>query len=399
MTHPIIASKLVVGADAEQAATEAARAVAAELGGHADLVVVFASPQLCDDPPAVRAAIAAELAPRHMIGCMGAGVVGTGREVETDAALVVWAAVLPAARITPIRAVGRRDSDGELEISGWPVAEGDDPPDRPRPANGEVVIALADPFSYPVDTLLRIANSAQWRPTIVGGLAAGGDRPGDHVLWLDDEHMCDGLVGVRIGGIDVTTAVSQGCTPIGPDMVVTDGDNAGRIYSLAGAPALSKLQDILDGLDDATLELVNSGITLGIVMNENQPDYQSGDYLMRGILGADADNGAIHVGEQVRVGQTVRLHVRDNVSASDDLHAVTHAAAQRHQREIAGALMFTCIARGAAMFHEAHHDAGVLATRFGDPPVAGLFCNGEFGSVGGRNYLHAFTATIAVFGA
>jgi small ligand-binding sensory domain FIST len=399
MSHPIIASQLVVGSDPAHAATEAARAVAATLAGPADLVVVFASPQLCGDPAVVRDAIAAELAPRHMIGCTGAGIVGSGREVETEPALVVWGAILPGARITPIRSVGWRDTDGSIDVVGWPTAASGGGAGGHGPGSDQIVIALADPFSYPVDTLLRIANSGAWRPSIVGGLAAGGDRPGDHVLWLDDQCLHDGMVGISIGGITLSTAVSQGCTPIGPDMVVTDADGAGCIYSLAGTPALTKLQDILDGLDDATLELVNSGITLGIVMNENQADYQSGDYLMRGILGANADDGAIHVGEHVRIGQTVRLHVRDNVSASHDLHAVTHTAAQRHDGDIAGALVFTCIARGAAMFHDPHHDAGVLATRLGDPPVAGLFCNGEFGAVGGRNYLHGFTATIAIFGA
>jgi len=398
MTSPIIASHLVVGADAAGAATEAARAVGAELGGPADLAVVFASPSLCADPAVVRDAIAAELAPRHLLGCMGAGIVGTGREVEHEPALVVWGAVLPGARITPIRSVGWRDADGALEITGWPAEAGTAGAAGQVPGDRDVVIALADPFSYPVDALLHVANTSAGRPPVVGGLAAGGERPGDHVLWLDDQYMHDGLVGVSIGGISVSTAVSQGCTPIGPEMVVTDADGEGRIYALAGTPALTKLQDILDSLDDATLESVNSGMTLGIVMNENQPEYHNGDYLMRGILGANADDGAIHVGEHVRIGQTVRLHVRDNVSATQDLRTVTRDAATRHGGAIAGALLFTCIVRGSAMFPDPHHDAAIVAGAFGDPPVAGLFCNGEFGAVAGRNYLHGFTATIAVFG-
>ena len=119
---------------------------------------------------------------------------------------------------------------------------------------------------------------------------------------------------------------------------------------------------------------------------------------MRGILGANPDDGSIHVGEQVRIGQTVRLHVRDNVSANSDLNSVTRAASTTLNDDIAGALVFTCIARGAAMFAEPHHDASLIADRFGNAPVAGLFCNGEFGAVAGTTFLHGFTATIAVFG-
>ena len=35
----------------------------------------------------------------------------------------------------------------------------------------------------------------------------------------------------------------------------------------------------------------------------------------------------------------------------------------------------------------------------GDIPAAGLFCNGEIGPVGGRSFLHGFTATMVLFGA
>lgn len=398
MSPQIIATRMVSGTDPAAAAAEAARGVAAELGGPADLVVVFASPALCTDPAAIRDAIGAELSPRHLIGCMGAGVLGEGRELEDRPALVVWGAILPGARITPLRAVGWRTPDGEIEVAGWPTEAGAGTPASGLPGADDVVLALADPYTFPTDALLRIIDTAPWQPPIVGGLAAGGSRPGEHVLWLDEHAMHDGLVGVAIGGISLVTAVSQGCTPVGPEMVVTDADGQGRIYALAGTPALTKLEQVLDGLDDRTLELVNGGITLGIVMNENSPDYGPGDFLMRGILGANPDDGSIHVGEQVRIGQTVRLHVRDDVSADSDLRSVTRAAARSVSHRVAGALVFTCIARGAAMFTEPDHDATVIADNFGDPPVAGLFCNGEFGTVAGRTFLHGFTATIAIFG-
>ncbi len=397
MSPPIIASRLIAGTDPVTAATDAAREVAATLGGPADLVVVFASRELCGDPGAIRDAIAAELAPAHLIGCMGAGVVGDGQEIEDRPALVVWGAILPGARITPLRAVGWRTTDGDIEVAGWPTEAGGGETSG-LPGDDDVVIALADPYTFPIDILMRTISDAPWRPPVVGGLAAGGERPGEHVLWLDDHVMHDGLVALSIGGINLITAVSQGCTAVGPEMVVTDADGQGRIYALAGVPALTKLEQILDGLDDRALELVNGGITLGIVMNENKPDYDSGDFLMRGILGANPDDGSIHVGEQVRIGQTVRLHVRDDISADSDLNSVTRAASTALDDDIAGALVFTCIARGSAMFTAPHHDAAVIADRFGDPPVAGLFCNGEFGAVGGRTFLHGFTATIAVFG-
>jgi small ligand-binding sensory domain FIST len=44
------------------------------------------------------------------------------------------------------------------------------------------------------------------------------------------------------------------------------------------------------------------------------------------------------------------------------------------------------------------HDVGVLREVLGNVPVAGFFCGGEFGQVGGKNFIHGFTASIALFG-
>ncbi|MGH2901299.1 MAG: FIST C-terminal domain-containing protein, partial [Solirubrobacteraceae bacterium] len=61
------------------------------------------------------------------------------------------------------------------------------------------------------------------------------------------------------------------------------------------------------------------------------------------------------------------------------------------------ALMFTCNGRGRGMFGVADHDAAALAGALGDIPTAGFFAAGEIGPVGGENFLHGFTATVAVF--
>ena len=38
----------------------------------------------------------------------------------------------------------------------------------------------------------------------------------------------------------------------------------------------------------------------------------------------------------------------------------------------------------------------VLAEIFNPHPSAGLFCNGEIGPVGAQNYLHGYTASVAL---
>ena len=134
----------------------------------------------------------------------------------------------------------------------------------------------------------------------------------------------------------------------------------------------------------------------GLVIDENKPEYERSDFLMRGVLGVDQDSGSIAVGEQVRVGQTVRFHVRDAMSASEDLEAAV-AQVAHGGRAASGALLFTCNGRGSNMFGVPGHDAGAISGVLASDALAGMFCGGEIGPVGTRNFLHGFTATTAVF--
>ena len=94
----------------------------------------------------------------------------------------------------------------------------------------------------------------------------------------------------------------------------------------------------------------------------------------------------------------MQFHVRDARAADEDLRrALEREAAALAGRPAAGALLFTCNGRGSRMFAEPDHDAGLIATMLGDIPLAGFFCAGELGPVGGQNFLHTFTASIALF--
>jgi small ligand-binding sensory domain FIST len=171
------------------------------------------------------------------------------------------------------------------------------------------------------------------------------------------------------------------------------------IEELASRPALERLQEALGGLDSHQRELAGSGLMLGIVVDENRPEYRRGDFLVRPIIGADAEAGTIALGERVRVGQTVRMQLRDAASADEDLRAALLGQLQAlAPSRPAGALLFTCNGRGSHMFEVPDHDAAAVEDALG-VPAGGFFCAGEIGPVGDRNFLHGFTATMAVFGA
>jgi small ligand-binding sensory domain FIST len=143
--------------------------------------------------------------------------------------------------------------------------------------------------------------------------------------------------------------------------------------------------------------LAGNGLLLGLVIDGNRPEYERGDFLVRGLVDVDDETGSVTVGDYVRVGQTARLQVRDGASADEDLRAVL--GRQLHELTVppAGALVFTCNGRGVGMFGEPDHDAVAIERAWGSVAAAGFFCAGEIGPVGRRNFLHGFTATMAVF--
>jgi small ligand-binding sensory domain FIST len=131
---------------------------------------------------------------------------------------------------------------------------------------------------------------------------------------------------------------------------------------------------------------------VGRVIDEHQLDFGRGDFLVRGVLGGDRDARAVAVGDQVEVGSTLQFQVRDADSADEDLRELMDG------RRAGGALVFTCNGRGSRLFGAPDHDASVISEALDGAPVAGMFCAGELGPVGGRNFVHGFTASIALFG-
>jgi small ligand-binding sensory domain FIST len=133
------------------------------------------------------------------------------------------------------------------------------------------------------------------------------------------------------------------------------------------------------------------------VINPNKPDYERGDFTIRGLVGADEETGSVTVGARVRPGQTLRLQVRDAESAHDDFLDALRRQAGLLGRPPAGALLFTCNGRGSHMFGTRGHDAQAVADAFVEAPTAGFFCAGEISPVADHNYVHGFTATLGVF--
>jgi small ligand-binding sensory domain FIST len=378
--------------DTVEAAAEAADRARAGLEPPCDLAVVFASGQHLGMAKWLLSEVHERLEPATLIGCGAGGTVAGGRELEDTPGVVVWGASLPGAELETMHLTAERDAEG-FRLLGLPESltetMGDDP------AADESLLAFCDPFSFPPEELLGALERSRPHVPVMGGLASASFA-GGAVLLRDGEVHTDGAVAVRLRGAQVLPCVSQGAGPVGPEMAITSAE-ANMIGQLAGKPAMERLGEVIAALPEHERELAATGVLIGLVIDENRPEYERGDFLVRPIIGADRESGAIAIGEPVRVGQTVRLHVRDAASADEDLREALSAQVQALGSDgAAGALLFTCNGRGSNMFDLPDHDAAAVEDSLG-APTAGFFCAGEIGPVGGRNFLHGFTATMAVF--
>jgi len=369
---------------AADAAGEAAREARAALdGASVDLAFLFLSAEHFSGAEEALTAVERELEPGHLLGCVAEGIVARDRELETGPGAAVWAASLPEAEIETFHSVAFGTEDG-VAVSGIPMLEGAD-----------LVAFLVDPFTFPAAGFLAKLNEEEDEVPLVGGLAAGAGEPDTQALFLDGEVLTEGAVGAVLRGVPVRTVVSQGCAPIGRDAVITSAEG-NVVFELAGEPALERLKaDLATLTDDQQRLAAQGGVLAGLVIDENRSEYRRGDYLMRGLIGVDEEVGALALGEPVRVGQTLRFHVRDARSADEDLRENLEAL---DGDRAAGALLFTCNGRGTNMFPDRDHDARVVGEALGaEDALAGFFCAGEIGPVGGKPFLHGFTATLAVF--
>ena len=258
-----------------------------------------------------------------------------------------------------------------------------------------VAILLADPFTFPAADFLRRSNAESTVLPLIGGMASG---PRGSRLFLDGRSVPTGAVGAVLSGpVAAHTVVSQGCRPFGPPMIVTRAEG-NVLLELAGTPALAKLEQIVAALSPKDRLAVAHGLHIGVAMDEYAEEHERGDFLIRGVVGADRHQSAIAIGEVVEVGRTVRFQVRDASAADEDLTEL-FTRFRAESSAVGGALLFSCNGRGRAMFPSADHD--VLAVRAGldTTGVAGFFAAGEIGPVGGRNHVHGFTASILVFDA
>jgi small ligand-binding sensory domain FIST len=371
------ASRLCLGAYSEPAVIEAARGALAEIGGRVSCAFAFVSADYGEQLSDFLELVQLHGHVPHLVGCSGSGIIGTDEEAEGASGFSLLFLHLPGTEIRPFHF---SPGDGRTV---------------PAPAGAvDAWITLANPFGVVAEEWIENWNEEFSGVPCLGGLGSGGAQ-GDDVFCFYNRDAVEGGVALGFrGGVRIETIVSQGCRPIGEPLTITRSER-NFVLGLGSRPAYEVLVEIVEKLPVSLRERAAGNLFAGLAVSEYIDDFKTGDFLVRNLLGADPEHGAVAIGAIPRVGQTLQFQLRDAASADEELTHLAGAAAQR-VRPFAS-LVFACNGRGRHLFGKPSHDARALSRSFGPTPSAGFFCNGEIGPVGRSNFVHGYTASVALF--
>jgi small ligand-binding sensory domain FIST len=246
-------------------------------------------------------------------------------------------------------------------------------------------IVHADPATPSLTSLVRELAARTDSGFIVGGLTSSRGRP---VQYADGVTQ-GGLSGVVFSDeVVVATRLTQGCTPVGPRHVVTDA-RQNIIVSLDGRPALEVFREDIGTELSSNLALVAGRIFAALPIEGSD----TGDYLVRNLVGLDIGHKLVAVGEAVRPGRSIMFCRRDRGTASDDLDRMLTSIRSGLFREPKGGVYFSCVGRGASLFGENSEELRIIRDRLGEVPIVGFFCNGEIS----HNRLYGYTGVLTLF--
>ena len=364
----------------------------AQLGSRpVSLGLVFMSPKFFPHATATLEILRVHARIPLLAGCSSASLVAGSHEIEDATGIALALYSLPGAQLT-----GFRFTQTQVEAADgaeyWPQESGVEQ----KQSNGW--LAFIDPFHLDAEAWVRSWNKSFAPLPVFGGLASGVFAEQTTQIYLNGDVYEDGGVAISIGGdVKLSGVISQGCTPIGETWTLTRVEQ-NLIHQIANRPAYAVLAETVQQLSAADQQKARGNLFIGLVVNEYLEDFHRGDFLVRNLIGGDPNSGVLAVAALPRTGQTIQFHRRDAVAANQDMDELLARAKEKiGVATIYGGCLCCCNGRGKSLFGAPNHDAERVQKELGPIGLAGFYGNGEIGPVGEKNYLHGFTASLALF--
>jgi small ligand-binding sensory domain FIST len=359
-------------------------------GWQIDVAILFVSTYFTNEIDGIVNRLQAELKPGVLLGCTAEGVIGGEKEIENEPAISLVVAHLPGVQVTPFML-----QPGSNEWHRMLLSPGEFCRVVDVPADTHLFMLLADPFSTPIDDVLLAFTTCYPGIPMVGGMASGALRPNGNILIANDYLTRQGAVGLAFSGnLSVDIIVSQGCRPIWRPFRVQSA-HRNMIYNLEGRPPLAWLQDLIPELSEEDRALLQNGLFVGRAIDPGLDEMGRGDFIIRGLMGIDQENGAIAISDSVMEGEYIQFHLRDAITAQEDLEMLL--IPQMFRKPPSGGLLFTCNGRGTRLYDHPNGDISIIQKSIQDIRLAGFFCAGEIGPVANQNFMHGQTVSLALF--
>lgn len=356
----------------------AVASVVAQLGdAPASVGFLYVTGGLARDLADIVSALRLETGVPAWTGTAGAGVCATGREVFDAPALAVLVADLPTDRFRLFGPV----TDVAAAEAALPPGIGD--------TNALLGVVHGDPRTGQLPGIVSEVSRVTGA-FLVGGLTSA------EAASLQVASASDGG-GIGEGGVSgllvsahqpVVTGLTQGCQPLASPHVVTAGSGT-IVATLDDRPALGVVLEDL-GIDRPE-ELATHADSLFVGLPVSGSD--TGDYLVRNLVGIDPEDGRIAVNADLAVGDRLMLCRRDRASAVADMQRMLDDIAARAGAPPKGALYFSCLARGPHQFGPGAVEASMIRDVLGPIPMAGFFGNGEVS----HDRLYGYTGVLTLF--
>ena len=360
------------------------------LAPQVSLGLVFMSPKFFPHAKAVLEILRVHARIPLLAGCSSGGLIAGEHEFENTNGLALALYSLPGAELKGVRFTQAQVQ--EANGAYWHLETGVEP----KHTNGWLV--FIDPFHLDSESWIRGWNEAYAPVPTFGGLASGISTDQTTQVYLNGDVFEDGGVAISVGGaVKLEGVISQGCTPIGESWTLTRVEK-NIIHHIGNRPAYAVLAETFQKLSPDEQRKAQGNLLIGLVVNQYLEDFHRGDFLVRNLIGGDPNSGVLAVGALPRAGQMMQFQRRDAAAATEDMNELlARAKKQLGGATIYGGCLCCCNGRGQNLFTAPNHDAELVQKQLGPFGLAGFFCNGEIGPVGGKNYLHGFTASLALF--
>lgn len=351
--------------------TEAAQACMQQLGSipsAATLGFLYVTDAWVGELEAILAFFKSTTGVPHWTGSVGVGICATGVEYLEQPAMAVMLGEFAADDFSMLPLL-RAPQDIEAQSPG-----------------GYFGLVHGDPTNSRIEALIEGLGAQVTSGFVVGGLSSSRGENAQ----ISDGVVSGGLSGVLFGErVKLATRLTQGVSPLGPRHRITRA-NKNVIGSLDHRPALEVMKEEIGEVLARDLRRAAGYIFIGLPVQGSD----TGDYLVRNILGVDPQNDLVAVGEHVAPGDELLFCRRDQQAAEEDLLRMLSAIGTHLGTPIRGGVYYSCLGRGQHMFGTPNRELELIRDTLGAFPLVGFFANGEIS----HNRLYGYTGVLTLFG-